>query len=159
MSILAKLHQILLKAENLLLVTIVLSLILIAVAQIFTRNVFGGGLLWADAYTRISVLWIAMLGAMLASRQRKHIAIDIVVQHLPTHWQSLAQRLSNGMTGLVCFVAAWFSSDFLLQEFTYADKAFADIPNWLCEAIIPFAFIVIALRYSTAALIGDHHSD
>lgn len=159
MSILAKLHQLLLKAENLLLMTIVLSLILIAVTQIFMRNIFGGGLLWADAYTRISVLWIAMLGAMLASRQRKHIAIDILVQRLPTGWQSLAQRLSNGLTGLVCFVAAWFSSDFLLQEFTYADKAFADIPNWLCEAIIPFAFIVIALRYSTAALLGDNHSD
>ncbi|OAI16519.1 hypothetical protein A1359_07680 [Methylomonas lenta] len=158
MSILVKLHQCLLKAENLLLVTIVLSLIMIAVAQILMRNVMGGGLLWADAYTRISVLWIAMLGAMLASRQRNHIAIDIVVQRLPTRWRGLAQRISNGLTGLVCFVAAWFSSDFLLQEFAYADKAFADIPNWLCEAIIPFAFIVIALRYSIAALIGDKHS-
>lgn len=158
MSILVKLHQCLLKAENLLLVTIVLSLIMIAVAQILMRNVMGGGLLWADAYTRISVLWIAMLGAMLASRQRNHIAIDIVVQRLPKHWQSFALRISNGLTGLVCFVAAWFSSDFLLQEFAYADKAFADIPNWLCEAIIPFAFIVIALRYSIAALIGDNHS-
>ena len=158
MNILVKLHQFLLKAENLLLVTIVLSLIMIAVAQILMRNVMGGGLLWADAYTRISVLWIAMLGAMLASRQRNHIAIDIVVQRLPTRWQSFAQRISNGLTGLVCFVAAWCSSDFLLQEFAYADKAFADIPNWLCEAIIPFAFIVIALRYSIAALIGDNHS-
>ncbi|MDD2738133.1 MAG: TRAP transporter small permease [Methylomonas lenta] len=158
MSILVKLHQFLLKAENLLLVTIVLSLIMIAVAQILMRNVMGGGLLWADAYTRISVLWIAMLGAMLASRQRNHIAIDIVVQRLPTRWRGLAQRISNGLTGLVCFVAAWFSSDFLLQEFAYADKAFADVPNWLCEAIIPFAFIVIALRYSIAALIGDNHS-
>jgi TRAP-type C4-dicarboxylate transport system permease small subunit len=158
MSILVKLHQFLLKAENLLLVTIVLSLIMIAVAQILMRNVMGGGLLWADAYTRISVLWIAMLGAMLASRQRNHIAIDIVVQRLPTRWRGLAQRISNGLTGLVCFVAAWFSSDFLLQEFAYADKAFADVPNWLCEAIIPFAFIVIALRYSVAALVGDNHS-
>lgn len=158
MNILVKLHQFLLKAESLLLVTIVLSLIMIAVAQILMRNVFGGGLLWADAYTRISVLWIAMLGAMLASRQRNHIAIDIVVQRLPSRWRGLAQRISNGLTGLVCFVAAWFSSDFLLQEFAYADKAFADIPNWLCEAIIPFAFIVIALRYSIAALIGDNHS-
>jgi len=25
--------------------------------------------------------------------------------------------------------------------------AFARVPTWLCEAIIPFAFTVIALRY------------
>jgi C4-dicarboxylate transporter, DctQ subunit len=157
MSVLAKLHRLLLKTETLLLVIIVLSLILIAVTQVLLRNVFSGGLLWTDAYTRISVLWIAMLGAMLASRQQNHIAIDVAVQLLPAGWQKLAKRLNHGMTGLICFAAAWFSGDFLLQEYSYADKAFAEIPNWLCEAIIPFTFTVIALRYSIAALTGDSH--
>lgn len=156
MNTLAKLHQLLVKTETLLLASILLSLILIAVTQILLRNVFGSGLLWADAYTRISVLWIAMLGAMIASRQRKHIAIDVLVQRLPGGWKDLAQRISDGLTGLICFAAAWFSSDFLLQEYSYADIAFASIPNWWCETIIPIAFGVIALRYSFAALLGQN---
>lgn len=153
-SIAAKFQQHLQQAESGLLFLVVLSLILIAVTQVLLRNFFGGGLLWADAYTRVSVLWIALLGAMIASRQREHIAIDILVHYLPERWQALALRIRNALTGAVCFAAAWFSSDFLIQEYAYADKAFAGIPNWFCEAIIPIAFGVIAVRYSLAALTG-----
>lgn len=152
---LAKLHQFLLKAESLLLVSLLLSLILIAVTQILMRNVFGGGLLWADAYTRISVLWLTMLGAMIGSRQRSHLAIDVFVRFLPDQWKNLTARISDGLTGLICFAATWFSSDFLFQEYAYNDMAFADIPNWWCEAIIPLAFCVIALRYSLAAFLPN----
>ncbi|QPK61999.1 TRAP transporter small permease [Methylomonas sp. LL1] len=155
MSVLAKLHQLLLKAETLLLVMILISLILIAVAQILMRNFLGGGLLWADAYTRISVLWIAMIGAMIASRQHGHIAIDILIQRLPGRWKTLGQRISDGLTALICFAGAWFGGDFVMREYAYGDKAFAEIPNWWCEAIIPFAFVVIALRYGAAALMAE----
>lgn len=155
MSLLSKSHRFLLKAETLLLVTLLLSLILIAVTQVVIRNVVGGGLLWADAYTRISVLWLAMLGAMIGSRRQNHLAIDAFVRFLPTRWKNLMARLSNGMTGLICFTAAWFSSDFLAQEYRYADLAFANVPTWWCEAIIPLAFFVIALRYSFAAFLPE----
>jgi hypothetical protein len=33
------------------------------------------------------------------------------------------------------------------MEFSDGGMAFANVPSWLCEAIIPFAFTVIALRY------------
>lgn len=153
MNTLAKLHQILLKAETLLLVSFLISLIVIAVIQVLMRNVFDGGLLWADAYTRISVLWIAMLGAMIASRQQNHIAIDILMRRLPEGWKNIMQRISNGLTGSICLAIAWFSADFVMQESKYADIAFADIPTWWCEIIIPFAFAVIAARYCVAVFL------
>ena len=153
MNTLTKLHQILLKAETLLLVSFLISLIMIAVIQVIMRNVFDGGLLWADAYTRISVLWIAMLGAMIASRQQNHIAIDILIRRLPEDWKNVMQRISNALTGLICFAIAWFSTDFVMQESEYADIAFADIPTWWCELIIPFAFAVIASRYCVAVFL------
>jgi hypothetical protein len=33
------------------------------------------------------------------------------------------------------------------MEHAYGDMAFAQVPVWLCESIIPCAFAVIALRY------------
>ncbi|PPD33289.1 MAG: C4-dicarboxylate ABC transporter permease [Methylomonas sp.] len=157
MSVLGKLHGLLLKTESLILVTLLLSMILIAVVQILLRNFFGGGLLWADAYTRTCVLWVALLGAMIAGRQQDHIAIEVLLQYLPSHKKGLAKRISYFLTGLVCFAAAWFSTGFVLQEYHYGGKAFAEIPSWWCEAIIPFAFAVIALRYSIAAFMPHKH--
>ncbi|MCQ8129859.1 TRAP transporter small permease [Methylomonas rivi] len=159
MSLPSKLHRFLLKAETLLLVTLLLSLVVIAVTQVVMRNLAGGGLLWADAYTRISVLWLAMLGAMLGSRRQSHLAIDAFVRFLPARWKNRMARINNGLTGLICFTAAWFSGDFLAQEYRYADLAFANIPNWWCEAIIPLAFFVIALRYSVAAFSPENQTN
>lgn len=159
MSMLSRLHRFLLKAETLLLVTLLLSLILIAVAQVVMRNVVGGGLLWADAYTRISVLWLAMLGAMIGGRRQSHLAIDAFVRFLPARWKKRMARINNALTGLICFAAAWFSGDFLAQEYQYGDLAFANIPTWWCEAIIPLALLVIALRYSVAAFSPENHTN
>ena len=159
MNLPSRLHRFLLRAETLLLATLLLSLILIAVTQVAMRNLVGGGLLWADAYTRISVLWLAMLGAMIGSRRQSHLAIDAFARFLPARWKNPMARLNNGMTGLICFAAAWFSSDFLLQEYHYADLAFANVPNWWCEAIIPLAFFVIALRYSFAAFLPNNQTN
>lgn len=156
MKLLCRLHRFLLQAETLLLTTLLLSLILIAVTQVVMRNAVGGGLLWADAYTRISVLWLALLGAMVGSRRQSHLAIDAFVRFLPCRWKKRMARLNNGLTGLICFAAAWFSGDFLIQEYRYADLAFANVPNWWCEAIIPLAFLVIALRYGFAAFLPDN---
>ena len=158
MTFLKKLHQALLTAETLLLLALLISLIVIAVTQVLMRNVFEGGLLWADAYTRISVLWIALVGAMIASRQRNHIAIDVLMRKLPSCWKQKIQRVTDGLTGFICFIAAWFSFDFVIQEYDYGDLAFGDIPTWWCEAIIPVAFAVIAIRYSLAVFMSESSS-
>ena len=146
----SKLHALLLKTERLLLVTLLLTMIFIAVAQILLRNLGGGGLLWADGFTRTSVLWLAMLGAMLASRQTSHIAIDVVVQRLPMRIQSIATPFNRLITASICFAAAWFSLSLVRQEYDYGDMAFANVPNWLCQSILPVAFSVIGLRYGVS---------
>ncbi|MGR8929241.1 MAG: TRAP transporter small permease [Gammaproteobacteria bacterium] len=153
-----RLHRILLKAEAWILVTILLSLIVIAVAQVMMRNVIGGGLLWADAYTRISVLWLAMLGAMSGSRQHNHVAIDALVRRLPDSWKQILRRINDALTSSICFAMAWFSIAFVKQEIDYGDTAFADIPTWWCESIIPFGFAVIAFRYGVAVFLNNEHS-
>ena len=44
------------------------SILVMALIQIVLRNVFDSGLLWAESFLRILVLWIAILGAMVATR-------------------------------------------------------------------------------------------
>ncbi|MCP4350554.1 MAG: TRAP transporter small permease [Desulfobacterales bacterium] len=119
----------------------------LAVAQIFLRNVFDAGFSWGDVLVRILVLWIGLAGAMAASRDGKHINIDIVTRYLPVKTRKIANCTIELFTGIICTIAAWYSLKFVLMEYEYGGKAFADIPVWLCESIIPFAFAVIAVRY------------
>lgn len=156
---LTRLYQRLLQVETFILVSLLLSMIVIAVLQIILRNFFGGGILWVDAYLRIAVLWIALFGAMIAGRTTRHIAIDIVLQKLPGLWQQRMRRLAFVITAAICATMTWFSAQFVWQEREFGDVAFAEIPAWWCESIIPLAFGVIALRYLLAALLNATQSD
>jgi TRAP-type C4-dicarboxylate transport system permease small subunit len=90
-----KLYNLLLKIESALLITLLLSTILIAVAQIILRNLFDIGLFWAESYIRISVLWVVLLGATIASRNNEHIAIDFFVHKMTKKIRIITQRITN----------------------------------------------------------------
>jgi TRAP-type C4-dicarboxylate transport system permease small subunit len=147
-----KFHQVLLKTESGLLIGLLLLMIIIAVIQIVMRNFMGTGLIWAESLLRITVLWLALLGAMVASRKNEHIAIDVLADKLPKKLKGIIVRLTRTVTALICFTIAWFSLKFVLDEYEYGGIAFGIIPHWLCESIIPFSFFVMAIRYLASAI-------
>jgi TRAP-type C4-dicarboxylate transport system permease small subunit len=142
-----RIQSVLRRVEDSLLVILVLMIIGMAVTQIVLRNLFDTGIVWGDIMVRILVLWIGMAGAMVASRKGEHISIDILSRYLPHYLRKIISSLVEFATFMVCTAAAFYSVKFVIGEFQYGDMAFAGVPYWLCEAIIPFAFAVIALRY------------
>ena len=149
---LKKLHQLLLKTETGTLVVLLLVMITIAIIQIVMRNFMGAGLIWAESLLRITVLWLALIGAMVASRDNEHIAIDVMVDKFPRHFKKPILCLSRLFTALICMIAGWYGLLFVVDEYQYGGIAFGYIPNWLCEAIIPFALFIIAIRYAVSAI-------
>ena len=147
-----KFHQFLLKTESGLLIGLLLLMIIIAVIQIVMRNFMGAGLIWAESLLRITVLWLALLGAMVASRKNEHIAIDVLANKLPQSFKNIIVRLTRTVTAILCFTVAWFSFKFVLDEYEYGGIAFGIIPHWLCESIIPFSFFIMAIRYLASAI-------
>ncbi len=129
------------------LVGLLMLLIGIAVLQIILRNLFDSGILWGDFLVRILLLWIGLVGAMVASRQGNHINIDLATRYLPPRVKCMVNFIVELFTAMVCVVVAYYSLKFVQMEFTYGGSAFAQVPVWLCQTIIPFAFTVIALRY------------
>ncbi len=152
---LGKFHQLLLKTEAAMLVALFVMMVLLSVMQIILRNFWGGGLIWAEPLTRIIVLWITLMGAMIASRKNQHIAIDVVVKKLSDRFRIITIRISSVFTAMVCFVVAWYSFQFVHEEYNYGGMVLANIPDWVCEAIIPVAFFIMAIRYLLAAMLAD----
>ena len=149
-------YNTLLAAETFLLLFFLLGAILLASTQILLRNFFDSGIFWADSALRILVLWIGMTGAMFASRNKKHIRIDILSHYLPEKLRDNIWRVTELITAIVCGITAYYSIQFIQYEYEDGLIAFANVPVWLCETIIPFAFIVMALRYFFYAVTPHH---
>ncbi len=139
--------------EDALLVLMLLSMIVIAFTQIILRNFFDGGLVWADPLVRVLVIWIALAGAMVAGRKNSHIAIDVLTPWLKGPLLRLTRGVSALFTTTVCALMFYYSLDFVASERLDGAIAFAGIPVWLCESIIPIAFAVLSLRFMLSFLI------
>ena len=61
------------------------SMIVLACMQIGLRICCSGGTLWADPMLRYLVMWCGMLGAVVATKEKKHIGIDVLGYLAPKH--------------------------------------------------------------------------
>ncbi|MGD8593406.1 MAG: TRAP transporter small permease subunit [Gammaproteobacteria bacterium] len=156
-SVLHRIHSALVQVENWILVFTLFSMILIAVMQILLRNFFGFGIIWAETLVRMLVLWTALIGAMVATRQSKHINIDIITRFASERGRTVINALANLFTAIVCLVVMYYSVVFVALEYEDGSPAFANVPNWLCEAIIPFAFLIMGGRYVIAFAVNIVH--
>ncbi len=133
--------------ESGLLVLVLAVMILASFSQIVLRNIFDSGLVWIGPMLRHLVLWIALLGAMLASRTANHLAVDVVNHFLSGRLKSTVKALTCAFTSAVCLALTWASALFLRDEMDYGMEAFAGIDSWILELILPIGFGVIGVRY------------
>lgn len=144
-----RLHQI----ENLVLATWALLLVLLAALQIAARwHVVAqflpdGGLPGVDAVLKISVLWLAMLGALAAARDEKHLGMDALVHALPGNGQRIARALAFGFAALICAYVSYYGYQFVRLEYESPSEAHGLVPTWLVACIFPFAFAGMAVRF------------
>lgn len=135
------------KFEDWFLVLMLAGMVLLAVAQIFFRNILGIGLIWADPLLRTMVLWVALGGAVIATRTDNHIRIDFFTRYISPKFRSAVNRLVYVFSIAVCSLIAWHGYRFVASEYEYGTKAFLDVPAWLTAIIIPIGFGLMAFRY------------
>ena len=138
--------------EDALLVLILAAMVILAAIQIILRNVFDGAILWAGPMLRVGVLWVGMIGAMVATRSDNQISIDAVSRFLPKLWKARVRVVTDLFTAIVAAVVAWSAFRLVLDDRAAGVTAVAFVPLWVCEAILPVAFGVIAIRYFLFAI-------
>ena len=111
--------------ESAILVLLLSGMIGVAAAQVLMRNLFDGGLYWGDALVRVMVLWVAMIGAMVASRNDQHIRIDLAGRFLPEGAKIWVSRGVNLFTCIVLGLFAWAGYQFVYFEYLDGTIAFA----------------------------------
>lgn len=139
------------RAEDLLLAGLLLALLLLSVAQIALRLLFDSGLEWAEPISRAGVLWLALLGALGATRARKHIAIDALPRVLSPRPQRVAWVVSHLAAAGIAATLAWLGAGMVGLEREAPVPFVAGIASWVPMLAFPAGFGLMALRFLLVA--------
>lgn len=144
------------RLEDLLLALLLSGMILLGALQIILRNIFDSGLAWADPSLRIAVLWLAMLGAMAATRDGNHIHIDLLSRLFSGQGKAVSRMATDLFSAVVCGLLAWHAGRFVYFEWQDGSMLYAQVPAWLAESILPIGFGIMALRFLASGMLQSH---
>ncbi len=149
--------------EDGLLIFILSGMIGLSMMQILLRNIWGTSWTWVEPVIRLGVLWIGLLGAMIATRRWDHIQIDVLHHYVSDRVRHLMQRLCALVSALVCLIIALLSAQFVAMDAGYlllwesgegwmfeqseSNYLMANLPNWPFLLILPYAFAQMAWRF------------
>lgn len=138
--------------ENVFLVTLLSGLMLLQFGQIALRQFFDTGFIWADELLKLMVLWLAMIAAIAACRDNRHIRIDALSHLLPDTAIRVTRIIVDVFAAGVCFVVAWHAWRYLQLEIEFEDTVLIDTPAWLVHSVVPIAFALTGYRFVVGAL-------
>ena len=141
------------RIENLILTILFGALMLLAFIQIAGRLFFRVSLQGGDQIIYHLVLWTALAGAAIATREKEHISIDIVNRFLSEKHQRKIHIVTNLFSSFICAILAWQAVRFILSEMEFGNKILKVIPLWTLQTIMPIAFSIIAVRFLIHAIL------
>ncbi len=124
------------------------GLILLGCLQIILRNVFASGLFGADEILRHLVLWIGFFGASLATREQRHLRIDLLSRVLPPRYQPWLDGVTNLLALVGCVMLAQAAWAFVSEEFMANTVLTVGLAAWIVQSIMPLGFCLMACRFA-----------
>ena len=128
-----------------------LAMGVLPVLELFMRTFFKTGIPGSTGYVENLTLWVGFLGAMIASRERRHLSLSTGVAFLPPPLEQVAAILAAAISAAVASGLFWASLQFIRAEMESPVKIAGWLPIWAVESVLPAAFAVIALRFVTQA--------
>lgn len=135
------------RVEKLLVVVMLSVMILMAFLQIVLRNAFSTGISWADPLVRYLVLWVGFIGASLATKEEKHITIEVFSRWFSGNSALYLKMLSQLVSAVICGLLTFAGWTFVQNETRMGGVASLKIPPWIPEMIIPITFALMTLRF------------
>jgi len=135
------------RAESLLAGAALLAMGLLPVIEMVARGVTGSGIPGAQSFVQHLTLWVAFLGAMLATREGRHLSLSAGLKIFPDRIHHYGDQLAAAASTAVSAGLFWASYQFVKSEYDFSTGAGGHwLPAWALEAILPLAFLVITIR-------------
>ncbi len=135
------------RLEEILLVSLVILMVSLGFLQILFRNLISVGIVWIDSLVRHLVLWIALLGASVATRENRHITIDLISGRVSPGHYSKIQGAVQLFSALVCFLLIYPAVRFVQNDYVAGKTLAFWIPLWFSQAVMPAMMLVLGVRF------------
>jgi len=116
--------------------------------NVITRYIFGFSLNWTDELARFLMIWTVFLGAGLAMREGRHVAIDLLQSFLP-------KSIRKYFRIIIGVIILGFLGLLVILGYQYALRTMgilSPVLRWPMGAVymaIPFGLLVFILHFVT----------
>lgn len=135
------------KLEEIFLVVLMILATLTVTAQVVTRYLLKIPLPWSEELARYMFIWLVWVGASFATKERRHISIDVLVKRLPDSAQKICTIISTLVW--IAFLLCMSYLSFKLTRSVFGGSQVAvgsGIPMWIPYAAIPTGMILMLFR-------------
>ncbi len=117
------------------------------------------GIVWSQTLALALMLWLGFLGASVAARENRHLALDIGSKVWPKDKAHLVSALGNALTAGFCLFLLILSvvsvshhyGDWQATSHAGGTLVGLPIPKWLAFLSLPYGWGVLAFRFSLIA--------
>ncbi|MBM3277664.1 MAG: TRAP transporter small permease subunit [Candidatus Handelsmanbacteria bacterium] len=138
------------RVEEGLLVGLMSGMALVSCAQIALRNLWAYTLPWAEPLVQQLLMWSALVGALVATRQGRHLRIDLLLRLVP-HLRPALEATGAGASALICALLCWVALRFVHAEALAGGAGVFGVAVWKLQLVFPLAFGGMALRFAGQA--------
>lgn len=135
------------RAEEIFLVILMVIAVILVSMQIITRYLLHIPLPWSEEIARYLFLWLTWVGASYATKERKHVSIDVLYSQLPEKAQLVCRVIT---------VIVWMAFLFMMSRLGIKLTASvasggqiavgSGIPMWIPYASIPTGMCLMLFR-------------
>ncbi|MCV9888090.1 MULTISPECIES: TRAP transporter small permease [Bacillaceae] len=86
---------------NGIIVLVLVSMVSLVFLNVVLRYAFSSGITWSEELARYLFVWIVFLGAIVASKEKGHLGVDLVISKVPKRFQKILYLLANSLTVFV----------------------------------------------------------
>src|SRR6195256_1870003 len=115
-------------------------------SEIVARKAFGRGIPASGPIVQHLTLWVGFLGAAIAARDGKLLALATGTFIPPGVWRRAANTLAPALGAASAVVLAWGGWQMAMIEREVGTTIGADIQAWVAQMVLPIAFALIAIR-------------
>jgi len=133
-------------AEDLVASFALLVMVVLPLAEIVWRKAFGRGIPASGPIVQHLTLWVGFLGAAIAARDGKLLALATGTFIPQGIWRRSADVLAAAFGACAATLLAWGGWQMASIERDAGTTIGAGIPTWIAQVVLPVTFIVIALR-------------
>lgn len=121
--------------------------------QVVGRYTAGSSLNWAEEIMRYSMLWVMMLGGTAAIYRGDHMAVDTLLEAMPSRMAHLVRSLLFGIAGIFCVLLVWYGWPAALSNANQSAAA-SGIPMIVPYMALPVGGVLMIVQIALCWLTG-----